>query len=42
MLLNKTKLRETLQNLSIEMIGDLLMIAISLVMGYYAKVFFLM
>ncbi|KIN51148.1 MULTISPECIES: hypothetical protein [Bacillaceae] len=42
MLLNKTKLKESLLNLSVELLGDFLMIAIALVMGYYAKVFFLM
>ncbi|MFK5707503.1 MULTISPECIES: hypothetical protein [Bacillaceae] len=42
MLLNKTKLKESMLNLSIEMIGDLLMIAISLFVGYYTKILFLM
>ncbi|WP_276309631.1 hypothetical protein [Peribacillus acanthi] len=42
MLLIKTKLKESLQNLSIELIGDVLSIAVALVIGYYVKVFFLM
>ncbi|MFT9850015.1 MULTISPECIES: hypothetical protein [Bacillales] len=36
------KLKGSLQNLSIELIGDALTIAVSLVIGYYVKVFFLM
>lgn len=42
MLLNKTKLKESLLNLSVELLGDCLMIAISLIMGYYVKVYFFM
>ncbi|MFT4413347.1 hypothetical protein ACLM5H_05760 [Fredinandcohnia humi] len=36
------KLKGSLQNLSIELIGDALTIVVSLVIGYYVKVFFLM
>ncbi|MFB6469510.1 hypothetical protein ACE38V_22515 [Cytobacillus sp. Hz8] len=42
MLLKKTKLKESLLNLSVELIGDVFMIAISLIIGYYAKVSFFM
>jgi hypothetical protein len=42
MLLNKTKLKESMLNFSIELFGDFLMIAISLVIGYYVKISFLM
>ncbi|WML29360.1 hypothetical protein RCG24_15500 [Neobacillus sp. OS1-32] len=36
------KLKGPLQNLTIELVGDVLTIAVALVVGYYVKVFFLM
>lgn len=42
MLLKKTKLKESLLNLSVELLGDFLMIAIALIIGYYVKVSFFM
>ncbi|MEI2368003.1 hypothetical protein [Niallia circulans] len=35
------KLKGSLQNLTIELVGDVLTIAVALVVGYYVKVFFL-
>ncbi|MEI2364630.1 hypothetical protein [Niallia circulans] len=42
MLFNKTKLKENLQNLSIELVGDALTVAIALILGYYVKTTFFM